>query len=186
MAQTGWMNFPCFSSASGRSGGKTLVVLQQTLSMAPGGMFPESFFLLTWLCLVCRRIRSFQPSSSFSFSTHCVPLYPHLLNSMASTRPHNLAATGFVYVRHDAHRGPLQRPYAGPFKILETAEKHFILDINGRWDAVSVDRLKVAYGQKDQDAQAPSTAPPMPTTDAMSPPPTLRFGRPIRPPQRYS
>ncbi len=48
---------------------------------------PGEFFLLTRLCQVRRRIRSLQPSSSVSFSTHCVPLYPHLLNSMASTRP---------------------------------------------------------------------------------------------------
>ena len=63
--------------------------------------------------------------------------------------PHSLAATGFVYVRQDAHCGPLQRPYNGPFKILEMAEKHFILDVNGRRNAVSVDRLKTAYGHKD-------------------------------------
>ena len=31
----------------------------------------------------------------------------------------NLAETGYVYMRHDAHRGPLQRPYKGPFKILK-------------------------------------------------------------------
>ena len=35
--------------------------------------------------------------------------------------PSNLAATGFVYVRRDTHRGPLQRPYTGPFRILDTA-----------------------------------------------------------------
>ena len=76
-----------------------------------------------------------------------LPTPPESHGKHPEYKPHNLAATGFVYVRHDAHCGPLQRPYTGPFKILETAEKHFVLNINGRRDAVSVDRLKVAYGQ---------------------------------------
>ena len=107
--------------------------------------------------------------------------------------PHNLAATGFIYVRQDAHCGPLQRPYNGPFKILETAEKHFILDVNGCRNAVSVDRLKTAYGHKDSlgplTQPQPRPVPPAtsPTlTDVGTPPPTSRSGRPIRPPQRYS
>ena len=58
--------------------------------------------------------------------------------------PNDLAKTGFVYVRHDAHRGPLQRPYKGPFKILKTTDKFFTLDVNGPPDTVSIDRLKVA------------------------------------------
>ena len=101
--------------------------------------------------------------------------------------PSNLAATGFVYVRRDAHRGPLQRPYTGPFRILDTAEKHFILDINGRSDAVSIDRLKVAYGHNDQEL--PATTPPAmssPPADIDAPLPTSRYGRHIKPPQRYS
>lgn len=106
--------------------------------------------------------------------------------------PHNLAETGYVYVRHDAHRGPLQRPYNGPFKILETADKHFILDVNGRRESVSVDRLKVAYGQGDPtpssqhnlDQPVPAM-PPSPTAGTNTPLPTSRYGRPIKAPQRY-
>ena len=63
-------------------------------------------------------------------------------------KPNNLAATGFVYVRHDAHHGPHAASlyiYKGPFKILDTGEKHFTLDINGCPDTVSIDRLKTAY-----------------------------------------
>ena len=52
-----------------------------------------------------------------------LPTPPEFHGKHPEYKPHNLAATGFVYVRHDAHRGPLQRPYTGPFKILETAEK---------------------------------------------------------------
>ena len=62
-------------------------------------------------------------------------------------QPENLSSTGYVYIRRDSHRGPLQPPYTGPFRILEVKDKCFVLDINGRRDTVSVDRLKVAHGQ---------------------------------------
>ena len=118
-----------------------------------------------------------------------LPTPPEFHGKHPEYKLHNLAATGFVYVRHDAHRGPLQRPYTGPFKILETAEKHFVLNINGRRDAVSVDRLKVAYGQDTSLSSStpshPVEQPALPAT-VQAPTPTSRFGRPIRPPQRYS
>ena len=117
-----------------------------------------------------------------------LPPPPRFHGEHPTYKPHNLSATGFVYVRQDGHRGPLQRPYSGPFKILETAEKHFILHVNGRRDAVSIDRLQAAYGRTD--APAPSTptqpksqpTPPTASTNAKTPP-TSSFGRPIKIPQ---
>ena len=53
----------------------------------------------------------------------------------------------FVYVREDAVRAPLDRAYNGPFRVLATGEKTFLLEINNRADRVSVDRLKPAYGE---------------------------------------
>ena len=109
-------------------------------------------------------------------------------------KPHDLAKTGFVFVRHDAPLRPLQRPYKGPFKILETADKYFTLEINGRPDTVSVDRLKVAYGQKDllpppptmPAASVPPTAKPsIPPDNGQVQPPTSRYGRIIKIPRRY-
>lgn len=73
------------------------------------------------------------------------PVLFHGANHLPVHMPTNLASTGFVYVR-DAHRSPLQRPYSGPFRILEKHEKYFVLDMNGKTDSVSVDRLKVAHG----------------------------------------
>ena len=48
-------------------------------------------------------------------------------------------------IRRDSHRTPLQRPYEGPFKVLQPGEKNFTIDIGGRKDTVSVDRLKPAH-----------------------------------------
>ena len=49
-----------------------------------------------------------------------------------------------VFVRNDAVRGPLNSPYLEPFKILSRTEKNFKVDMNGRTEIVSVDRLKKA------------------------------------------
>ena len=51
----------------------------------------------------------------------------------------------FVYVRVDSHRKPLQRLYDGPFRVISTGDKIFVLDINGRQEKISVDRLKPAF-----------------------------------------
>ena len=121
-----------------------------------------------------------------------LPTPPKFHGEQPNYKPHNLAATGFVYVRHDTHRGPLQHPYKGPFKILEAAEKYFILDINGRRDAVSVDRLKIAYGQDleptlttPQSNLIPPDKLPTCPINGKAPLPTSRCGRPIKIPQRY-
>ena len=50
-----------------------------------------------------------------------------------------------VFIRHDAVRKPLQPPYDGPYAVLKRNNKHFTININGRTDTVSLDRLKPAY-----------------------------------------
>ena len=60
------------------------------------------------------------------------PGFWYLIAPWEHPSSHSLAATGFVYVRQDAHRGPQQCPYNGPLKILETAGKHFILYVSCR------------------------------------------------------
>ena len=47
-----------------------------------------------------------------------------------------------VFVRIDSVRTPLQRPYSGPQLVLERHEKYFALDLNGKVNSVSIDRLK--------------------------------------------
>lgn len=50
-----------------------------------------------------------------------------------------------VFIRHDAVCKSLQPPYDGPYPVVERKDKHFIIDINGRRDTVSLDRLKPAH-----------------------------------------
>ena len=50
----------------------------------------------------------------------------------------------YVYIRTDAVRAPLVRPYTGPFKVLQKSAKYFTVLKNGKSDTVSIDRLKPA------------------------------------------
>ena len=68
--------------------------------------------------------------------------------------PKEINTCKYVFVRHDAHRPPLTRPYKGPYEVLERNPKSFKLMIHGREDWISIDRLKPAYTQ-EEDPQVP-------------------------------
>ena len=55
-----------------------------------------------------------------------------------------LDGTKHVFVRRDARAPPLTRPYIGPFRVVRSGPKYFELDIKGKVDKVSIDRLKNA------------------------------------------
>lgn len=38
-----------------------------------------------------------------------------------------------VFIHHDARCSPLQPPYDGPFRILETGPKSFVVDMGEVW-----------------------------------------------------
>ena len=67
--------------------------------------------------------------------------------------PPDLQSSQYVFVRRDAHRTSLQRPYNGPFQVLESGPKFFKIDFGGKPDTVSVDRLKPAHLALDQPVQ---------------------------------
>ncbi|KAJ8385314.1 hypothetical protein AAFF_G00190300 [Aldrovandia affinis] len=87
---------------------------------------------------------SLQRSTHLSRAVAFVPV-PMSRHGRSQFRvPGNLCMVEFIFVRHNAHRGPLQPPYDDPFRVLEPG-KTFVIDIRGKPDHVSVDCLKPAH-----------------------------------------
>ena len=98
-------------------------------------------------------------------TSHHRQLSPHV--------PVELQDCRFVFICHDTHRKPLQCTYDGPFRVLERATKYFTLDLNGKRDTMSVDRLKPAFLDADWGlCEEPVTAPPTRTQPALHPAPS--------------
>jgi len=104
--------------------------------------------------------------------------------------PKQLAASDFVFVRVDARRSPLQPPYVGPFRIMQRRTKSYKLDIAGRADVISIDRLKPAH--IDSSANIFPHRPTRKNPEKLSAPtqPVLpeersRAGRLLKRPQRF-
>ena len=116
----------------------------------------------------------------------------------------DLMSCTHVFVRDDTVRAPLQAPYKGPFSVIERKDKYFVLDVKGKRDTVSVDRLKVAHTDvSDPSVHTPPpsvhTTPPLPprtsskrTTESsdsalksQTEPRRTRSGRQVHWPARY-
>ena len=87
--------------------------------------------------------------------------------------PKDLEQAAFVFIRRDTRHLSLQRPYKGPFKVLETGNKTFKVNVNGKCEVISIDRLKSAHTDVSQSTEIPRLQ-------------RSRYGRLIRPPQRYN
>ena len=64
------------------------------------------------------------------------PAPPRTPSTHSSFVSKDLSSTAYVFIRHDAVRKPLQRPYDGPFKVLQHNDKYFTVDVNGKQDTV--------------------------------------------------
>ncbi|KAL0870467.1 hypothetical protein ABMA27_005462 [Loxostege sticticalis] len=68
--------------------------------------------------------------------------------------PRDLQTSSHVFIRQDRVRGPLEPPYAGPYKVVNRQPKYFTLDVNAKNVNVSIDRLKPAYVTKEAQVLA--------------------------------
>ena len=72
----------------------------------------------------------------------------HGTRTTASTR--GLPEAEYIFVRRDAAHGPLQKPYTGPYRVLQRQEKFYVIQCGERQESVSVDRLKPANADPDR------------------------------------
>ncbi|XP_055918953.1 uncharacterized protein LOC129950995 [Eupeodes corollae] len=75
----------------------------------------------------------------------------------------DLKSSTHVFVRNDSVKASIVPPYEGPYKVLGRSDKYFTLDIRGKQIKLSIDRLKPAYLEADEDtgtggAQEPSSS----------------------------
>ena len=75
-----------------------------------------------------------------------IPTRPVSYAEVVNTPPSHLLTAQWVYVRRGGQLKPLQDPYVGPFRVVQRGAKFFILEIGGKEDSVSVDRLKCHSG----------------------------------------
>ncbi|GAB1865901.1 Integrase catalytic domain-containing protein [Camponotus japonicus] len=61
-----------------------------------------------------------------------------------------LSSSPYVFLRHDAARGPSQPPYDGPYEVIERGDKNFVIKIKGKNVRVTIDRLKPAFVLSEQ------------------------------------
>ena len=90
--------------------------------------------------------------------------------------PTNLSACTHVFIRQDAIRRSLQQPYNGPFPITQRQPKYFIVQVNGKPQSISIDRLKPAFLLDDTPPPVPEPLPVLTTTTTR----TTRSGRQVR------
>ena len=67
--------------------------------------------------------------------------------------PSDITHCEYVFERRDAHLPPLCQPYEGPFRVVEKDIKFLKLDMGGKTETVSLDRLKPAFLDLDQPVQ---------------------------------
>ena len=96
-----------------------------------------------------------------------------------------------VFIRQDAVRRPLQQPYHGPHQVVERGDKTFTIDVNGRNEVISLDRLKPAHIDNSSSIEeaGPIDDPFLPLSPSVPTPPpttrTTRSGRHVHWPKRF-
>jgi transposase InsO family protein len=81
---------------------------------------------------------------------------PRTYAEVASQPPNSTLQTAeYVYVRRGGVAPPLAPTYSGPYKVARAGPKCFLLEIGGRQEMVSVDRLKPHTGSTPPSAAEP-------------------------------
>jgi hypothetical protein len=71
-----------------------------------------------------------------------LPTRPLRGEQLDSYCPPQLFKAELVYIKVGASKPPLQPLYEGPYRVIRAGQKVFVVDIGGRPQSVTVDRLK--------------------------------------------
>ena len=76
-------------------------------------------------------------------------ILPRIPTSRSTYIDKKLDTCSHVFIKNDAHTGPLDQPWTGPYAVLEGGKKTFVVMRNDRHYTVSVDRIKAAFLLED-------------------------------------
>ncbi|XP_071445394.1 uncharacterized protein [Hetaerina americana] len=88
----------------------------------------------------------------------------------------DLPSSSHVFVRHDGVKPPLRLPYNGPYPVVRSGLKYFVLRIKGREVKVSIDQLKPAHILDPDDLPLQGDAGPEETAARSNMPPPEDVG----------
>ncbi|MBM6549262.1 reverse transcriptase domain-containing protein [Streptococcus dysgalactiae] len=86
--------------------------------------------------------------------------------------PTALATSSHVFIRVGGVRTPMQPPYTGPHRVIKRALKHFVVELKGKPETISIDRLKPAFIDSPTSSSHPSAPPAAPSHEPLQPAPT--------------
>jgi hypothetical protein len=98
------------------------------------------------------------PPAHFVEALQSISLPPNRLRSYASVAavpPPALMKASFVYIRKGGSIPPLSPPYDGPFAVVGAGPKFFTVDVGGKRETISIDRLKPHTGQSSPSPAVP-------------------------------
>ncbi|KAJ0169229.1 hypothetical protein K1T71_015259 [Dendrolimus kikuchii] len=93
--------------------------------------------------------------------------------------PKDLNTATHVFLRQGPVKRPLQPPYQGPYKVVRHDVKTFDIDVNGKTQRVTIDRLKPAYMAKEDTGNLEDKPAEHPATEHESPVKKTRSGRTV-------
>lgn len=107
-----------------------------------------------------------EPSNLVSrLRAHMTKLAPqptswHTSSSKSFYVPKDLGTATHVFIRQGPARRPLQAAYLGPYEVVRRGQKTFDVDVAGKRQTVTIDRLKPAYiGKEDSSVPDPQQVP---------------------------
>ena len=74
-----------------------------------------------------------------------LPLMHLKEQTIKSLVPKDISSRTHVFLRKDAVKAPLTPPYTSPYCLLSCTDTLFTLDISGKKETVSIDRVKRAF-----------------------------------------